>query len=405
MNHSPLPQFVHAPILVLVTAMLMMQPLSTDLYLASLPSLATVFAVPVSTVQLTLSLFVIGFGSAQLIVGPLSDRYGRRPVLLAGLATYLIASLLCGLSPTIDMLIAARFVQAIGCCTAVMIARAIVRDAYPPEYSARVIARASTWLSMAPIIGPVLGSVLQVSLGWRAAFAVLGLFSATLLVVCVLRLPETNEHKNPNATHLSGLLENYRQVMGSHDFWSHVLPSALSYGGIFMFISGSSFILIKVLGVPTQWFGVCFAVAVSGYMTGTLVCRRLLMTITGAQALRIGTACALAGGCFFLIATWLGFWHWSMVVMSMFITMASHGIIFPVTQAGAVAPFPKQAGTAAGLMGSIMMLCAFLVGSLVGATHNGTLYPMAAISCCIGALNFITVRIMARRSALAATGP
>ena len=146
MNHSPLPQFVHAPILVLVTAMLMMQPLSTDLYLASLPSLATVFAVPVSTVQLTLSLFVIGFGSAQLIVGPLSDRYGRRPVLLAGLATYLIASLLCGLSPTIDMLIAARFVQAIGCCTAVMIARAIVRDAYPPEYSARVIARASTWL-------------------------------------------------------------------------------------------------------------------------------------------------------------------------------------------------------------------------------------------------------------------
>ena len=227
MNHPPLPQFVHAPILVLVTAMLMMQPLSTDLYLASLPSLATVFEVPVSTVQLTLSLFVIGFGSAQLIVGPLSDRYGRRPVLLAGLATYLIASLLCGLSPSIDMLIAARFVQALGCCTAVMIARAIVRDAYPPEYSARVIARASTWLSMAPIIGPVLGSVLQVSLGWRAAFAVLGLFSATLLVVCVMRLPETNEYKNPNATHLSGLLENYRRVMGSHDFWSHVLPSAL----------------------------------------------------------------------------------------------------------------------------------------------------------------------------------
>ena len=133
MNHPPLPQFVHAPILVLVTAMLMMQPLSTDLYLASLPSLATVFAVPVSTVQLTLSLFVIGFGSAQLIVGPLSDRYGRRPVLLAGLATYLIASLLCGLSPSIKLLIAARFVQALGCCTAVMIARAIVRDAYPPE--------------------------------------------------------------------------------------------------------------------------------------------------------------------------------------------------------------------------------------------------------------------------------
>ncbi len=405
MSHPPLPQFVHAPILVLVTAMLMMQPLSTDLYLASLPSLATVFGVPVSTVQLTLSLFVIGFGGAQLIVGPLSDRYGRRPVLLGGLATYVTASLLCGLAPSIDLLIAARFVQALGCCTAVMIARAIVRDAYAPEHSARVIARASTWLSMAPIIGPILGSVLQVNFGWRAAFVVLGLFSAALLTVCALRLPETNEHKNPNATNLTGLMENYRRVMGSHDFWSHVLPSALSYGGIFLFISGSSFVLIKVLAVPTQWFGVCFAFAVSGYMTGTLVCRRLLMTITGKQALRIGTACALAGGSFFLIATLLGLWHWSMVVLSMFITMASHGIIFPVTQAGAVAPFPKQAGTAAGLMGSMMMACAFIVGSLVGATHNGTLYPMAIISCCIGSLNFITVRLMSRRAPLAESNP
>jgi DHA1 family bicyclomycin/chloramphenicol resistance-like MFS transporter len=404
MSHPPLTQFAHAPILVLITTLLMMQPLSTDLYLASLPSLSRVFEVPVATVQLTLSLFVIGFGSAQLIVGPLSDRYGRRPVLLAGLATYVTASLLCGLSISMDMLITARFVQALGCCTAVMIARAIVRDAYAPEHSARVIARASTWLSMAPIIGPMLGSILQVNFGWRAAFAILSMFSAALLVICAVRLPETNEHKNPQATNLRGLIDNYRLVMGSHDFWSHVLPSALSYGGIFLFISGSSFALINVLGVPTQWFGVCFALAVSGYMTGTLICRRLLMSITGPKALRLGTACALAGGSFFLIATLIGLWHWSMVVLSMFITMASHGIIFPVTQAGAVAPFPKQAGTAAGLMGAMMMACAFVVGSLVGATHNGTLYPLAIISCCIGSLNFITVRLMSRNPTLADSG-
>ena len=404
MSHPPLTQFAHAPILVLITTLLMMQPLSTDLYLASLPSLSRVFEVPAATVQLTLSLFVIGFGSAQLIVGPLSDRYGRRPVLLAGLATYVTASLLCGLSISMDMLITARFVQALGCCTAVMIARAIVRDAYAPEHSARVIARASTWLSMAPIIGPMLGSILQVNFGWRAAFAILSMFSAALLVICAVRLPETNEHKNPQATNLRGLIDNYRLVMGSHDFWSHVLPSALSYGGIFLFISGSSFALINVLGVPTQWFGVCFALAVSGYMTGTLICRRLLMSITGPKALRLGTSCALAGGSFFLIATLIGLWHWSMVVLSMFITMASHGIIFPVTQAGAVAPFPKQAGTAAGLMGAMMMACAFVVGSLVGATHNGTLYPLAIISCCIGSLNFITVRLMSRNPTLADSG-
>ena len=400
MSHSPLPQFGHAPILVLITAMLMMQPLSTDLYLASLPGLASGFSVPVATVQLTLSQFVIGFGSAQLIVGPLSDRYGRRPVLLAGLGLYVIASIVCGLSQSIDLLIAARFVQALGCCAAVMTARAIVRDAYAPEYSARVIARASTWLSMAPIIGPILGSVLQVSFGWRAAFVVLGVFSAGLLIACALRLPETNKHKNPEATRFSGLLENYRHVLGAREFWNHVLPASLSYGSIFMFISGSSFILINVLGVPTQWFGVCFAVAVSGYMTGTLICRRLLQSISGAQALRIGTACSMGGGAFFLAATLLGLWHWSMVVLSMFMTMTAHGIIFPVTQAGAVAPFPKQAGTAAGLMGALMMACAFVVGSMVGATHNSTLYPLAIISCSLGTLNFIVLRLMSRVPAM-----
>lgn len=400
MSHPPLPQFSHAPILVLITAMLMMQPLSTDLYLASLPGLASGFNVPVSTVQLTLSLFVIGFGSAQLIVGPLSDRYGRRPVLLGGLSVYVGASIVCGLSQTIELLIAARFVQALGCCAAVMSARAIVRDAYAPEHSAKVIARASTWLSMAPIIGPILGSVLQVSFGWRAAFVVLGTFSAVLLTACVLRLPETNEHKDPQATNLSGLMANYRRVLGAHEFWSYVLPASLSYGGIFMFISGSSFILIKVLGVPTEWFGVCFAVAVSGYMTGTLVCRRLLMSISPPLALRIGTTVAMGGGVFFLSMTLLGLWHWSMVVLSMFITMMAHGIIFPVTQAGAVAPFAKQAGTAAGLLGTMMMTCAFIVGSLVGATHNGTLYPMAIILSVIGSLNFLSVRWMSRRAAL-----
>ncbi len=401
MNQAPHPQFGHAPILVLVTAMLMMQPLSTDLYLASLPSLATVFSVPVSTVQLTLSLFVIGFGGAQLIVGPMSDRFGRRPVLLGGLGLYVMASALCALAETINLLIAARFLQALGCCAAVMVARAIVRDAYAPEHSARVIARASTWISLAPIIGPILGSYLQVSFGWRAAFVALGVFSACVMAACILRLPETNEHKNPAATNLQGLIANYRLVLGSRVFWLHVMPGALSYGGIFMFISGSSFVLIKVLGVPTQWFGFCFGAGVSGYMTGTLVCRRLLKTISGEQALRIGTTVSMAAGVYFLIATLLGLWHWAMVVLAMFLSMVAHGINFPVTQSGAVAPFAKQAGTAAGLMGAIFMAFAFVIGSIVGATHNGTLYPLALLACALGSLNFLSVRLIAKRAEFA----
>jgi DHA1 family bicyclomycin/chloramphenicol resistance-like MFS transporter len=393
-NTVPLAQYAHAPLLMLITAFLMMQPLSTDLYLASLPSLASGFDVPASTVQLTLSLFVIGFGGAQLIIGPLSDRYGRRPVLLCGLAVYVAATILCGLAPSIEVLIAGRFLQALGCCSAVMIARAIIRDAYDPEHSVRVIAKASTWLSLAPIFGPILGSYLQVTFGWRAAFAALGIFSACVMAVTFLRLPETNMHKNPQATALRGLLANYRLVLGSREFWRYALPGALSYGSIFSFISGSSFVLIRVLDVPTAWFGFCFAFGVTGYLTGTIVCRRVQPRLGTMRTFYLGTGLSLAAGTLFLTAVMAGIAHWALVLMAMFLTMGAHGINFPIAQSGSVSPFPRQAGTAAGLMGALYMTVAFGVGTIVGATHNGTLYPLALIACTLGVLIFCSVRMI-----------
>lgn len=394
----PLARFAHAPILLLVAAFLMLQPLSTDLYLASLPGLASYFSAPQATVQLTLSMFVIAFGGAQLVVGPLSDRFGRRPVVIAGLVLYVLASLLCALAPTINLLIAARFVQALGCCSAIIIARAIVRDAYAPEDSPRVVARASTWLSLAPLTGPILGSYLQVTFGWRAAFVALSLLSAAITVAVILRLPETNEHKNPRATEWGGLLDNYKLVLGSREFWANALPVALSYGAIFAFISGSSPVLIRILGVPTEWFGYCFAMGVSGYMGGTIVCRRLLTRFGPAVALRIGSTVSLAAGALFLMAVGFGVAHWSLVVLAMFLTMGAHGINFPISQSGSVTPFPRQAGTAAGLMGALYMLVAFTVGTSVGASYNGTLLPLAVIACTLGAAVFLSARLLSLRA-------
>lgn len=394
----PLAQFAQAPLLLLIIGYLMMQPLSTDLYLASLPTLSQTFQVPPSTVQLTLSLFVIGFGGAQLVIGPLSDRYGRRPVLLWGLSLYLLGSVLCGLSPSIEMLIAARFLQAVGCCSAAMVARAIVRDAWEPEHSVRVIARASTWLSLAPLIGPIVGSYLQVNFGWRAAFAVHATFSALLLAMTAWRLPETNLHRNPDATNLRGLIANFRLLLGAREFWAYALPAALSYGALFAFISGASLVLIRVLNVPTAYFGYCFAFGVSGYLSGTIVCRRLLARLGTPATFRVGSALSLAGSAMFLLAVLAGLSHWSLVTAAMFLTMGAHGINFPIGQSGAVAPFPRQAGTAAGLMGAMAMAVAFIVGTLVAASFNGTLYPLAIIVAVLGASIFITVRLLVPRS-------
>ncbi|MBC3921026.1 multidrug effflux MFS transporter [Undibacterium sp. CY18W] len=389
-----IPGFQAAPLFFLIAVFLMLQPLSTDLYLASLPSLATVFAVPASTVQLTLSLFVAGFGGAQLVIGPLSDRYGRRPVVIAGLSLYLLASLLCGASQSIGMLIFARFLQALGCCSAVIIARAIVRDAYAPQDSVRVISKASSWVSAAPLLGPILGSFLQVHLGWRAAFVVHALLATALLIMVIARLPETNLYKDPKATELSGLARNYRIVLGSPLFWAYALPGALSYGSIFVFISGASFVLIKVLALPTGWFGYCFAFGVSGYLSGTVVCRRLHARFGTKLTLRIGSSLSLAAGAIFLAMVLAGMQHWAMIPPVMFMTMGAHGINFPISQSNSVSPFPQQAGTAAGLMGALYMLVAFIVGTIVGGTHNGTVYPLAIIACSMGSLIFIAARVL-----------
>ncbi len=394
---SPLAQYAHAPILLLVAFFLMLQPLSTDLYLASLPSLGNVFGAPTATVQLTLSMFVIAFGGAQLVIGPLSDRYGRRPVVIWGLSLYVLASLLCAFAVSIELLIAARFVQALGCCSAIIIARAIVRDAYAPADSVRVIARASTWLALAPLTGPIIGSYLQVTFGWRAAFVALTLLSSALLAAVILRLPETNEHRNPRATEWAGLAANWRLVLGSREFWAHALPGALSYGSIFAFISGSSPVLIRILQIPTEWFGYCFAFGVSGYMAGTIICRRLLAAFGPAITLHIGSTLSLAAGALFLAAVGFGLFHWMLVVGAMFLTMLAHGVNFPVSQSGSVTPFPQQAGTAAGLMGALYMCVAFMVGTAVGASYDGTLLPLAVTACTLGAGIFVAVRLLSLR--------
>jgi DHA1 family bicyclomycin/chloramphenicol resistance-like MFS transporter len=390
-----------AVLLWLIAGCLMLQPLSTDLYLPSLPHLATYFAASPAAVQQTLSLFVIGFGSAQLVSGPLSDRFGRRPVLLGGLAVYTAASVACGLAPTMDVLIAARFIQAVGCCTAVVIARAIIRDAYSPSEGAQVIARASMLLSFAPLLGPIAGGYLQVAFGWRAAFAVLTAFCIVLMMASARSLKETNLALDPEATRIDGMLDNYRRIIATPVFWAYTLPGALSYTSIFVFISGSSFVLIDVLKMPTEYYGYCYAFGVSGYLSGTIACRKLMARVGVDRALGFGTALSLFGGLLFATLVAGGLHHWSIVPLCQFLTMAAHGINFPCSQAGAVAPFPQQAGAAAGLLGFFTMLAALIAGTWVGASHDGTLAPLALIAVTVNTLVFIAARLSAHRRAFA----
>ncbi len=387
------PAMAPAMLLWLITGSLMLQPLSTDLYLPTLPHLGSYFAVSPAVVQQTLSLFIIGFGVAQLLSGPLSDRYGRRPVLLGGLWIYLLASLACAAAPAMSVLVAARFVQAVGCCTAVVVARALIRDVYAPSEGARVIAKASSLLSAAPLLGPIAGGFLQVQFGWRSAFLVLAAFCAAVAFSASRWLRETNAAPDPGALRPAALAAGYRAIAGHAGFWAYALPGALSYAGIFVFISGSAFALIEVLGVSTEAYGFCYALGVCGYLSGTLVCRRLLPVLGIDRTLGVGVTVAAVGAALFAACVLAGLQHWAVVVGGQFLAMAAHGINFPCAQAGSVAPFPERAGAAAGLMGAVAMVAAFPIGTWVGASHDGTLLPLALIDAVAAGALFLAARL------------
>ncbi len=380
----------------LITGCLMLQPLSTDLYLATLPGMAADFGVTAADVQHTLSLFVIGFGTAQLVSGPMSDRFGRRPVLIGGLTLYLLSSIACALAPGLGWLVAARFAQAVGCCTGVVVARAIIRDAYTPSEGAHILAKASSMLSLAPLLGPVLGGYLQVAFGWRAAFVALTLGGAAVWIAALRWMQESNRQPNLDAMRPGHLARTYLIVVKTPGFWAYALPGALSYASIFIFISGTPFVLIQLLGVAPENYGYLFSLGVVGYLSGTLACRRLLHTIGIQGTLRLGTSIGLGAGLGFLVLVLAGVQHWSLVVVALFLVMTGHGVNIPCTQSGSLAPFSGNAGAAAGLFGFVMMVVALLAGIWVSKTHDGTLIPLASISATISVALFFSTRLLAR---------
>lgn len=364
-------------LLFLLTGFLSLQPLSTDLYLASLPALRVHYDAPVSSVQLTLSAFLAGFALSQLLAGPLSDRFGRRPVALGGAALYVAASLLGALAPSLAVLVVARIGQALGVCCTVVCARAIVRDLYEAQPGARVMSRALSWMGVAPIAGPVLGGLVQSAFGWRMNFVVLMLAGVAVLATTLRVLPETNRHRNPHATDLVPLLRNYAHVAASRTFWAHALPITGSYGALFCFISASSFVLIELFGVSERAFGFTYALVTLGYLLGTVAVRRVLARLGITGSIRLGAAVALTAGTSLALLSSLGVQSLVAVLAPMCLVTASHGFIQPCCQIGAIDPFPRQAGAATALMGFVMLTIAAFAGWLVGALHDGTTRPLA----------------------------
>jgi DHA1 family bicyclomycin/chloramphenicol resistance-like MFS transporter len=383
-------------VMVLTAGLSMLQPLSTDLYLPTLPAIASHFDASVATVQWTLSVFIGVFGAWQLVAGPLSDRYGRYPLIATGAAVYAAASVLCMMAPSMTVLVSGRALQALGACTCLVGARGLVRDLYTPSEGARMLASAATIMSLAPLLGPIIGARLAIAYGWRAAFAALAVFSLSLAAFAVLKLRETNTRRNPHALDPGPMLRTYRQVLRSPAFRAYTFAAAATYAGMFAFISGSSFVLMRTLGQSATAYAFSFSTMVAGYLVGTLFCRRLLPRQGMQRTIAIGASLQAVSGVVMAALALAGAHAPAAIAGPMFFYGLSHGLVQPPSQSGAIAPFPGNAGAAAALLGFVMMLIAACIGAWMGASYNGTVYPLtltiAACSLASATIAFTLVR-------------
>jgi DHA1 family bicyclomycin/chloramphenicol resistance-like MFS transporter len=368
----------------LLAALSAIGPLTTDMYLPSLPDIARQLAAPTAQVQLTISAYLFGFAIGQIFYGPVSDRHGRKPVLLAALGIYCVASLACALSTSIEMLIAARALQAIGGSGGIVLARAIVRDLYSGARAGRELSLIGSVMALAPVLAPIAGGALQTGFGWRAIFFALvaaGVFGAGTIW---LLLPETLGRRAAEPVSPSSMLKSYRVVARNPAYLAYLGLASSSYAGLFAWISGASFVLQNLYKLTPFDFGVAFAAGSVGYMIGAALAARLVVKVGLDQTIGIGACACAAGGLVMMAALALGLTSAVSLVVPVAIYLAGLGMVLPQSFAGAMTPFPERAGAASALLGFVQQSAAALCGAVVGALLGANAWPLAATVAAMG---------------------
>ncbi len=384
-----------ATILVLAS-IVALGPLSTDMYLPSLPRLTTELNASIDQVQITLSIFFGGFAVAQLLYGPLADRFGRKSILLGGLFLFTAASFGCATATSIEELILFRFLQALGACGGPVLGRTMIRDIYGPTQSARVLSMMGTIMALAPAIAPIIGGYMLLVFNWSAIFIFLGAYGAIVTLIIMFKIQESLQPENINSLHPISILRNYGQLLRSRIFLGYTLCCSFTFSGLFSFLSGSSFVLIDFFGVPEANYGFYFTAVVLGYMSGTQLGQRLGPRLGINKMLIIGTMLAALSGSAMLTASLLEMHSLYWVIGCQVFFMMAVGIVMPQAMAGAMGPFPKMAGTASALLGFTQSGVAAVVGLIVGHSHTGTPTVMAASISLMGILALISYWLIIR---------
>ncbi|WP_420404851.1 multidrug effflux MFS transporter [Nisaea sp.] len=384
------------PILVLIAATAT-GPLALNLFVPSMPGLVGLFGTDYGTVQLTLTLYLAGVAIGQLIYGPISDRIGRRPTLLTGLAIFALSSLACAFASSIDLLIVGRVFQALGGCAGMVLGRAIVRDVYEREEAAPVIAYITMAMAVAPMIGPAIGGILDSAFGWYAGFYVVAAAGGAVLLYAVPSLHETHPQRETRIDIVS-LLRSYGALLGSKAFLGYTLNTSFSIGCFFAFLSSAPYVTINILGLEPQVYGFFFIIVSLSYISGNFVATRLSRRLGIDRMILLGCSVSLLGALTLTTLSTMGVISATAIFLPFALVAFGNGMSQPNAIAGAVSVNPAIAGAASGLMGFLQMCAGGVATVTVGYFQDDTGYGALAYALMIGSAGALLSLLLAIRA-------
>jgi DHA1 family bicyclomycin/chloramphenicol resistance-like MFS transporter len=396
LSRAPLPGKPPLRLLLVLSGLMSLGSLSTDMYLPALPALGQTFHVSVGTVQLTLTTFLIGFCSGQLIWGPIGDRFGRRAPAAIGLTLFALGSAGCALSGSVGQMIAWRAFQAFGASAGPVLARAMVRDLYARDQAARMLSVLILVMGVAPLLGPLLGGFMLMHWAWQGIFWVqvaLGFGGVIGLAI----ISETLRPENRARLSATEMIVSYVQLAGQRRLLGYGLASGCYYGATYAYLAGTPFAYIELYHVPPQLYGALFGVNIIGMMAMNAVNSRLVMTIGSDRVLRYGVAVAAAAGLILATDARFGWGGLIGLVAPAFVVISMNGAVVANSVAGALSAFPRKAGAASAVIGALQFGTGVLTTAMTGWFADGTAFPYAWIIAVMGIAGLLANMLLLKR--------
>lgn len=365
--------------ILILGALATISPFSIDMYLPGFTAIASDLNTSIDQVQLSLTSYVFGISIGQMFYGPLLDRYGRKTPLYVGLFIYILTSIGCAFTTSVESLILMRFLQAIGGCVGMVAAQALVRDLFPVQKTAQVFSLIILVIAVSPMIAPTVGGYVTAALGWHWVFIILALIALFILAAVYFYLPSGKKADASISLKPKAVLANFYLVTKQPQFLIYTLAGGIAMAGPFAYIVGSSDVYMNIYHLSEQQYGWAFALVAFGMIGTTQLNHLLLRRFKSEQLIKVALVYQSTVGIILLVGTWYNYYDLYSFTALIFMFVAGHGIMSPNITALSMAPFTKHAGSASALLGSFRLGVGAFVSALVSFLHDGTSLPMAAI--------------------------